>query len=74
MIRRDGSDLAKTAHRREDLTVRRNPALGRGAPWLLAGVRLGRAARDVLVKNAGNERLLGHAFLKGLDLSIAQAS
>jgi hypothetical protein len=39
---------------------------------LFGRARLGQAAGDVLVKNAGNERLVRHTLFKRPDLDIAQ--
>jgi len=39
---------------------------------LLGGARFGETARDVLVQNAGDKRLVRHTFFKRLNLNVAQ--
>ncbi|MDP2252891.1 MAG: hypothetical protein Q8J60_01805, partial [Thiobacillus sp.] len=53
-------------------TSRHNAALCCGATGLLGGTRLCQPTRNVLVKHAGDERLVWHTFFKCLDLNVAQ--
>ncbi|MDZ7583371.1 MAG: hypothetical protein U0938_00925, partial [Thiobacillus sp.] len=53
-------------------TARRNAALCCGATGLLGGTRLCQPTCNVLMKNAGDERLVWHTFFKCLDLNVAQ--
>jgi hypothetical protein len=53
-------------------TARRSAALCCGATSLLGCERFGQTARDVLVKNTGDERLVRYTFFKRLNLNVTQ--